>query len=49
MTPVKQTVGATLLIRGKRQVTLTDAGVLFQQRAKEIIFLMEKTSRDMVV
>jgi len=27
-------------------VTLTDAGVLFQQRAQEIIDLMDKTSRD---
>ena len=43
---LEQTVGAALLIRGKRQVTLTDAGVLFQQRAQEILSLMEKTSRD---
>lgn len=44
---LEQEVGAQLLIRGKRQVTLTDAGVLFQQRAKEMIFLLEKTRRDL--
>lgn len=39
-------VGAPLLIRGKRQVTLTEAGVLFQQRAEEIVSLTEKALRD---
>lgn len=43
---LEETVGTTLLIRGKRQVTLTEAGVLFQQRAQEIVSLMEKTMRD---
>ena len=43
---LEETVGTTLLIRGKRQVTLTEAGVLFQQRAEEIVSLMEKTMRD---
>ncbi len=43
---LEEMMGASLLIRGKRQVTLTDAGVLFQQRAEEIISLMEKTCRD---
>lgn len=43
---LEETMGTNLLIRGKRQITLTDAGVLFQQRAEEIISLMEKTSRD---
>ena len=40
-------LGVSLLIRGKRQVTLTDAGVLFQQRASDILALMEKTQRDL--
>ena len=44
---LEQEVGARLLIRGKRQLTLTDAGVLFQQRAKEMILLLEKTQRDL--
>lgn len=43
---LEETVGSPLLIRGKRQVTLTEAGVLFQQRAEEIVSLMEKTLRD---
>jgi len=43
---LEETVGTSLLIRGKRQVTLTEAGVLFQQRAEEIVSLMEKTMRD---
>lgn len=43
---LEETVGSPLLIRGKRQVTLTEAGILFQQRAEEIVSLMEKTLRD---
>lgn len=43
---LEETVGTTLLIRGKRQITLTEAGVLFQQRAEQIVSLMEKTMRD---
>lgn len=43
---LEETVGTPLLIRGKRQVTLTEAGILFQQRAEEIVSLMEKTIRD---
>jgi len=43
---LEEMMGASLLIRGKRQVTLTEVGVLFQQRAEEITSLMEKTSRD---
>ena len=47
LTDLEETLGTNLLIRGKRQVTLTDAGVLFQQRAEEIIALMDKTRRDL--
>lgn len=43
---LEEQMGAPLMIRGKRQITLTDAGILFQQRAQEIIDLMDKTSRD---
>ena len=39
-------IGTKLLIRGKKQITLTDKGVLLEQRAKEIIALLEKTERD---
>ena len=47
LTDLEEALGAKLLLRGKRQVTLTDAGVLFQQRAAEILSLMEKTKRDL--
>ena len=43
---LEETVGTALLIRGKRQVTLTEAGILFQQRAEEIVSLTEKALRD---
>jgi DNA-binding transcriptional LysR family regulator len=39
-------LGTELLLRGKRQVTLTSSGILFQQRAQEIVALFEKTARD---
>jgi len=39
-------LGTELLLRGKRQVTLTSSGIIFQQRAKEIVTLLEKTERD---
>ena len=44
---LEKDVGAQLLVRGMRQVSLTDAGVLFQQQAKEMILLLEKTERDL--
>lgn len=44
---LEELLGTPLLTRGKRQVTLTDAGVLFQQRAREMVDLMEKTRRDL--
>jgi DNA-binding transcriptional LysR family regulator len=39
-------LGTELLIRGKRQVLLTSSGILFQQRAQEIVALLDKTQRD---
>ena len=44
---LEQLLGTPLLIRGKRQITLTDAGVLFQQRAQEMVDLLDKTRRDL--
>lgn len=41
-------IGATLFVRGKRRITLTDSGILFQQRMKEIVSLLDKTERDLV-
>lgn len=40
-------LGVSLFIRGNQQITLTDAGVLFQQRADELVTLLEKTQRDL--
>ena len=34
---LEELLGVTLLVRGKRRITLTEAGVLFQQRAEEIL------------
>lgn len=41
-------MGTQLFTRGKRNVTLTAAGTLFQQTAREIVALLEKTQRDMM-
>jgi len=48
MMDLEKELGTELLIRGKRHVILTDSGVLFQQRAQEIVALIEKTQRDLV-
>lgn len=40
-------VGMQLFIRGKRSITLTDAGVLFEQRAKTMLDFMEQTKQDL--
>lgn len=44
---LEESLGATLLVRGKRQIALTDAGLLFRQRAREMVDLMEKARRDL--
>ncbi len=44
---LEESLGATLFIRGKRQITLTNEGVLFQQRAKEIVLLIDKAEREL--
>jgi len=43
---LEEELGTELLLRGKRQVILTSSGILFQQRAQEIVSLLEKTERD---
>jgi len=40
-------VGTQLFIRGKRSITLTDAGVLFEQRAKNILNYLDQTKHDL--
>lgn len=40
-------LGKQLFIRGKRKITLTEAGMLFRKRAEEIINLVKKTENEM--
>lgn len=44
---LEEELGASLFLRGNRQITLTDAGLLFQQRAEEMVRLLEKTQREL--
>ena len=46
LTELEEELGTQLLIRGKRQVTLTEKGLLFRQRAEEILSLTEKTEQE---
>ncbi|GFH42327.1 LysR family transcriptional regulator [Lactococcus hodotermopsidis] len=45
---LEKQLGTSLLIRGKRQITLTAAGVLFQQRASQILAILDKTRNDLL-
>ena len=44
---LEQELGVQLFVRGKRHMTLTDAGVLLLQRAVQILEMGEKTRRDL--
>lgn len=46
MQELESEVGAELLARGKRQVTLTAAGLQYQLRAREILAMSETASRE---
>lgn len=39
---LEEELGATLFIRGKNNITLTDAGIVFRRRAQELMNLSEK-------
>lgn len=43
---LEEELGAKLLIRGKRNITLTDEGFYLRQKAQEIIDLTEKTEQE---
>lgn len=43
---LEERLGTQLLIRGKRKVSLTDAGRLLLQRAEEILTLSDKTEKE---
>ena len=40
-------IGKSLLIRGKRKITLTEEGILLRKRADEIVSLLEKTQQEL--
>ena len=44
---LEQELGKTLLIRGKRKITLTEEGVLLRKRAEEIVALVDKTESEL--
>lgn len=46
MMALEEEVGSQLLIRGRRELRLTNNGLIFQQRAREILSLIEKTEQD---
>lgn len=43
---LEEEVGCKLFIRGKRQITLTENGYLFQIRAKEILDIADRTKKE---
>ncbi|WP_314723512.1 LysR family transcriptional regulator [Enterocloster bolteae] len=43
---LEEELGTTLFIRGKRTLTLTDDGMVFKQRAEEIVGLAERAARE---
>lgn len=48
MMNLEEELGVILFQRGKQQILLTENGILFQQRAKEIVLLADKTQREFV-
>lgn len=44
---LEKELGKTLLVRGKRKITLTEDGVLLRKRAEEITALMDKTKQEL--
>ena len=44
---MEEQLGVQFFIRGKRSLILTEAGLLYQQRAQEIVELIQKTERDL--
>lgn len=45
---LEEEVGKKLLIRGKRKIQLTEAGILLKRRAEEIIDLINKTENELI-
>ena len=47
LTQLEEEMGTQLLIRGKKKVTLTEAGVLLRRRAEEIMELVTKAEKEL--
>jgi len=45
---LEEELGTTLLIRGNRNITLTESGMLLRKRAEEIISLVDKTEAELI-
>lgn len=45
---LEEEIGASLFIRGNREVSLTDAGYMYHQRVLEIINLIDKAQKDLI-
>lgn len=45
---LEEEIGTTLLIRGNRNITLTESGMLLRKRAEEIISLVDKTESELI-
>lgn len=45
---LEEEVGTQLLIRGKRKIQLTEAGMLLRNRAEEILNIVQKTEKDLL-
>lgn len=43
---LEKELGATLFVRGRRELSLTEDGLLFRQRAEELVALADKTQRE---
>lgn len=43
---LEKELGKKLLVRGKRKISLTEEGAILKKRAEEIIFLVEKTEKE---
>lgn len=43
----EEKLGVQLFVRGKRQMTLTEAGLIYEKRAKEILSLVEQTENEL--
>lgn len=46
---LEEELGTTLIIRGSRNITLTESGILLKKRAEEIMSLMDKTYAELIL